>query len=142
MKVRVGCQFTYDADVATHAVVQVEPRLTDGVLALEERWSNTAQVGMSRYLDAFGNWCRRTTIPPGGFSMSYDALLEVPDRPDRQNVDACEVAPVDLPDDALVFTLPSRFCPSRGTRQRCLDPVRIVLTRLATSAGDLRLGPQ
>ena len=113
MKVRVGCQFTYDADVATHAVVQVEPRLTDGVLALEERWSNTAQVGMSRYVDAFGNWCRRTTIPPGGFSMSYDALLDVPDRPDPQNVDAGEVAPVDLPDEALVFTLPSRFCPSQ-----------------------------
>jgi transglutaminase-like putative cysteine protease len=112
MRVRVGCEFSYRAEVPTHAVVQVEPRVEHGVLALDERWSNNPQVGMSRYIDGFGNLCRRTTISPGVSSLKYDALLEVPDALDPEQLDAAELAPGDLPDDALVFTLPSRYCPS------------------------------
>ena len=62
MRVQVGCEFLYQAEVATHAVVQVEPRLDGQVRALDERWTNEPQIGMSRYLDGFGNVCRRTTI--------------------------------------------------------------------------------
>jgi transglutaminase-like putative cysteine protease len=90
----------------------VEPRLDGGVRAIEERWTNQPELGLSRYVDVFGNSCRRTTIPAGESTLRYDALLEVSELPDRQRYDACEVRPQDLPDEALVFTLPSRFCPS------------------------------
>jgi transglutaminase-like putative cysteine protease len=113
MQVKVGCEFRYEAEVPTHAVVQVEPRLENGVLALEERWINTPLVGMSRYIDGYGNVCRRTTILPGESSLRYDALLEVPDGEDPVQSDAAEWAPAQLPDDVLVFTLPSRYCPSQ-----------------------------
>jgi transglutaminase-like putative cysteine protease len=113
MRVQVGCEFLYDAEVATHAVIQVEPRLDNGVRALHERWTNTPEVGMSRYVDSYGNVCRRGTISAGASSLRYDALLEVPDTADRQRLDAAELAPQDLPDEALVYTLPSRFCPSQ-----------------------------
>jgi len=112
MHVRVGCQFDYRAEVPTHAVIQVEPRLEGGVLGLNETWTNTPQIGMSRYVDGFGNLCRRATIPPGLSTLHFDALLEVPDRLDPRPVAAPEVPPAELPDNALVFTLPSRFCPS------------------------------
>ena len=113
MKIEVGCEFLYEAEVPTHAVVQVEPRLADGVVALDERWSNVPLVGMSRYVDGFGNVCRRTTIPVGRSSLHYRGLLEVSDEPDPQHPDAAELTPAQLPDDVLVFTLPSRFCPSQ-----------------------------
>lgn len=113
MKVQVGCEFVYNAEVATHAVIQVEPRLEGGVAALDERWSNIPQVGMSRYVDGFGNFCRRTTIPPGRSSLRYSSLLEVPDTSDPQCLNATEIAPQDLPDEVLVYTLPSRYCPSQ-----------------------------
>jgi hypothetical protein len=113
MRVQVGCEFLYQAEVATHAVVQVEPRLDGQVRALDERWTNEPQIGMSRYLDGFGNVCRRTTISPGASSLRYNALLELPETPDPECLDAAELAPPDLPDDALVFTLPSRYCPSQ-----------------------------
>jgi transglutaminase-like putative cysteine protease len=113
MRIQVGCEFLYDAEVATHAVIQVEPRLDSGVRALHERWTNTPEVGMSRYVDGYGNVCRRGTISAGSSSLRYDALLEVPDTPDRQRPGAAELAPQDLPDEALVYTLPSRFCPSQ-----------------------------
>src|SRR5271168_3482499 len=113
MRIKVGCEFSYRAEVPTHAVVQVEPRLERGVRALSERWANVPQVGMSRYVDGFGNVCRRTTISPGDSSLRYEALLEVPEEADPERLDAAEIAPRDLPDEALVFTLPSRYCPSQ-----------------------------
>ena len=112
MRVHVGCEFVYEAAVATHAVIQVEPRLDEGVRALHEQWANSPQIGMSRYVDGYGNMCRRATISPGVSSLRYDALLEMPDAADPQCLDAAEVPPQHLPHEVLVYTLPSRFCPS------------------------------
>lgn len=113
MRIQVGCEFLYRADVATHAVIQVEPRLEAGVRALEEQWSNDPPIGMARYVDNYGNLCRRATLVPGESSLRYHAVLEVPERPDPEDLDAAEVPPDRLPDEALVYTLPSRFCPSQ-----------------------------
>lgn len=112
MRVQVGCEFTYQAEVPTHAVIQVEPRLEGSVVALDERWVNRPPMGMSRYVDGFGNVCRRATLPAGESSLRYDALLEVPAEPDPTAIDAAELTPAHFPDDVLVFTLPSRYCPS------------------------------
>lgn len=111
MRLEVGCEFSYRAEVATHGVFQVEPRLDSGIRAVDERWTNTPQMGMSRYVDGFGNMCRRTTLSVGLSSWRYSARLEVSDEVDPEDLDASEVAPEHLPDHALVFTLPSRFCP-------------------------------
>ncbi len=113
MRVRVGCEFLYQAEVATHAVIQVEPRLEGGVRALDEVWTNVPPIGMSRYVDGFGNVCRRATIAAGASSLRYMAVVEVPGVADPERLDATELAPQDLPDEALVFTLPSRYCPSQ-----------------------------
>ncbi len=113
MQIRVGCEFSYQAEVATHAVVQVEPRLDGAVRVLDERWVNVPMLAMSRYVDGFGNVCRRATLPVGASSLHYDALLRVPEGPDPERLDAPEVAPQDLPDEALVFTLASPFCPTQ-----------------------------
>ncbi len=113
MQVKVGCEFVYNAEVATHAVLQVEPRLEGDVCALDERWTNVPQVGMSRYVDGFGNTCRRLTVLPGRSILHYDVLLEMPHVSDPQFPGAREVAPQDLPNETLVYTLPSRFCPTQ-----------------------------
>ena len=114
MRIQVGCEFSYQAEVDTHAVIQVEPRLDCGIRALEERWANIPQTGMSRYVDAYGNMCRRATIHRGASTLRYDALLDVMDGPDPQRIDAAEVPPRNVPDSVLLYTLPSRFCPSQG----------------------------
>jgi len=113
MRVSVGCEFVYNAEVPTHAVIQVEPRLDGRVRALDERWANQPQIGMSRYIDGFGNVCRRATISPGTASLRYDALLEMPRTLDPEHLDAAELPPHELPDEALVFTLPTFYCPTQ-----------------------------
>jgi hypothetical protein len=65
MQIRVGCEFLYQAEVATHAVIQVEPRLDGAMRALDEHWANMPQLAMSRYVDGSGNVCRRATLPVG-----------------------------------------------------------------------------
>ena len=111
MRLEVGCEFSYRAEVATHGLFQVEPRLDEGVVAVTEQWTTTPQMGLARYVDSFGNMCRRTTIPAGSSSWRYGALLDLPDGIDAEVLDASEVPAEYLPDQTLVFTLPSRFCP-------------------------------
>ncbi len=114
MRIRVGCEFVHHVEFPTHAVVQVEPRPDGPFRLVEERWETEPALASTRYIDAYGNLCRRTDLPVGTSVLRYDALVEVSPEPDRDPaaVDAVELPPAGLPADALIFTLPSRFCPS------------------------------
>jgi transglutaminase-like putative cysteine protease len=110
--IRVGCSFVQVATIPTHAVLQVEPRRDAGGRLVEDTWDNDPPATGTTYVDLYGNLCRRLTIPEGRSSLSYDAVMEVDGSPDPVRAGAQEVAAEDLPSDALVFTLPSRYCPS------------------------------
>src|SRR3954469_9573926 len=77
VQVRVGCEFVHALVVPTHAVLQVEPRPDGAFASLDERWDNRPAVASSRYLDGYGNLCRRLTIPAGESTLRYDCLVEV-----------------------------------------------------------------
>lgn len=112
MRVRVGCEFIHQVDLPVHAVLQVEPRLDGDFELAEERWDNDPAVPTTRYLDSFGNLCRRLTVPAGRSVLRYDALVHVSGELDAVDAHAPEVPAARLPHDALQFTLPSRLCPS------------------------------
>ncbi len=107
----VGCTFVWKSEIATASVLQVEPR-TDGPEVVRQEWSTQPRVGSRSYIDRFGNTCRRLVFPPGDLTLTYDADVLVSSDIDERDFYAPEVAPADLPDDALAFTLPSRFCQS------------------------------
>jgi transglutaminase-like putative cysteine protease len=107
----VGCVFAFKSEVATAAVIQVEPR-TDGPEVVRHLWSTGPLARSRSYIDQWGNTCRRMVFPPGDLTLRYDADVLVSEDLDDRDVDAAEIAPADLPDDALAFTLPSRFCQS------------------------------
>ena len=112
MRVALGCEFVHELDASVHAVIQVEPRL-DGAFRLRwERWSSEPDLPSSRYIDGFGNLCRRAELPAGRSVLRYETLAEVLPDPDRAWPAAPEVPPAQLPDETLVFTLPSRLVPS------------------------------
>jgi transglutaminase-like putative cysteine protease len=63
---------------------------------------------LREYLDGYGNHVWRLTAPTGALTVNYDAVVDVSSEADpiRENA---PLSPVDeLPDDTLVFTLPSR----------------------------------
>jgi transglutaminase-like putative cysteine protease len=106
-----GCVFSFRSEVPTASVFQVEPR-TDGPEVIRHVWITEPRAASRSYIDRFGNTCRRLTLPPGDLTVRFDADVLVSESRDARDLDAPEVAPADLPDDALAFTLPSRFCQS------------------------------
>jgi transglutaminase-like putative cysteine protease len=109
-RVRIGCEFVHEAQVDTPAVFQVQPRDETPVSLARQEWSTTPQTPSRRYIDLYGNPCLRLVLPAGRSTLRYDALAVVPDATEQVDLDAPELAPDDLPDDILLYTLPSRYC--------------------------------
>jgi transglutaminase-like putative cysteine protease len=69
-------------------------------------------VPLTSYRDGFGNWCGRFTAPAGRFRISTDTVIRDSGLPDPVVPGARQHPVEELPDDALVFLLASRFCES------------------------------
>lgn len=108
-QVRIGCAFTYLAEVNTPTVFQVRPSDSRGVRVLSEKWFIQPEFAARHYRDLFGNPCLRVVLPAGRSSLRYDALARVPDAVEDVDEDAPETPPDQLPDDVLHYTLPSRY---------------------------------
>ena len=118
MRIRVGCEFQYDALGTTPTVWQVRPRADSAQRLASEAWDTTPPVPRTSYHDAYGNICDRLTLPPGQTLLRYDAQVEVPGVFDDADKNARQVPVESLPDEAMVFLLPSRFCLSDVLRDR------------------------
>ena len=86
----------------------MRPRPDGDHRIVEETWDLPAPA--RSYLDAYGNACDRVTLPPGRSVVRYDATVEVPSSHDDIDTNAAEASIEDLPDEAFVYLLPSRFC--------------------------------
>ncbi|MEO6702917.1 MAG: transglutaminase family protein [Jatrophihabitantaceae bacterium] len=109
-RLSVGCEFSYRAEIATPAIFQVQPSQAAEISVLSEQWSADPQMQLRGYQDLYGNPCTRVVLPAGESSFRYQAELEVPDSTEEFDEAAAELAPDDLPDDVLIYTLPSRYC--------------------------------
>ena len=109
-RLRIGCEFVYRAEIPTPTVFQVQPLAAPDVSVADEEWSFEPELDVRRYTDLYGNPCLRTVLPSGSSVLRYAAHATVPDAVDDGDPDAGEVPVADLPDDVLLFTLPSRYC--------------------------------
>jgi transglutaminase-like putative cysteine protease len=62
------------------------------------------------YRDGFGNWCSRIVASAGRTLLSANAIVNDTGERDVVAIQAQQHAVQDLPDDALVFLLGSRYC--------------------------------
>lgn len=110
--VKIGVYFRYSSTMPTAAVFQVQAQDTPRARISDEKLEWDGPEPPYGYTDAYGNRALRVTLPAGISQLTWSAMAEVPDEVD----DFDEAAPLalapDLPDDVLVFTLPSRFCES------------------------------
>jgi transglutaminase-like putative cysteine protease len=109
-RVRVGCEFVHVAAIDTPAVLQIEPRDAAPVSLIRREWSAEPQVRIRHYTDLYGNPCARTVLPAGRSTLRFDASVLVPDATEDADEQAPELRPEELPDDVLIYTLPSRYC--------------------------------
>jgi transglutaminase-like putative cysteine protease len=108
--VRVGCEFVHVAAIDTPTVFQVEAREAAPVSVARQAWSMEPQLRIRHYADFYGNSCLRVVLPSGKSVLRYDALVLVPDATEDADEHAPELPPDDLPDEVLIYTLPSRYC--------------------------------
>ena len=111
MLIRVGFELVYEFAQKTPLVLMlnVHPsRARDLVQPDHLRVSPALPV--ARYLDAFGNICSRLVAPPGEVAIRTDAIVADCGLPDAVEPAARQHEVGELPHDALVFLLGSRYC--------------------------------
>src|SRR4051812_18347504 len=112
MRLRVGCEFEYASQGPVPMLMLVRPQTgPDQHIEYETCWTEP-EVAVSDYVDSFGNTCWRFTAPAGPFRIRYDAIVAVSGAPDEIAPHAPLVGVADVPDEALVYTLPSRYIQS------------------------------
>ena len=113
MKLRVGYELQYEFPQPTPAILMLNihfTRVSD--LAEPDHIVVKPSVPLSVYRDGFGNWCSRILAPTGDMLISTDAVVRDTGRLDPVVPDARQVPVEELPEEALVFLLASRFCDS------------------------------
>jgi transglutaminase-like putative cysteine protease len=108
--IRIGCDFSYLAEIDTPVIFQVQPTKSPEVAVEQEQWSSEPSMAIHGYTDLYGNPCVRAVLPAGRSNFRYYALAQVPDATEDADTSAPERTPGELPDDTLIYILPSRYC--------------------------------
>ena len=106
-RIQIGCDFAYQAEIETPTIFQVAPLAGD---LSAETFEFGLELDSHEYRDLYGNRCLRVILPAGRSTFRYRAFVDVPDRTEDFDETAPEIPPHDLPDDVLVYTMPSRYC--------------------------------
>ncbi len=111
MRIRAGYELSYDSPQPTPMllVVNVHPdRAAD--LRSPGEITYTPFTPAHVYRDGFGNICTRIVAPVGRVTIATDFIIEDSGLPDPVTPDAVQHPVEELPDEALVFLLGSRYC--------------------------------
>ena len=141
MKIRVGFELVYEFAQSTPMVLMlnVHPSRTCDLLK-PDQLQVSPLVPVTRYLDAFGNICRRL-IAPGRADRNFH-------RRDRGRFRVCPMRSIlrpasmrssELPHDALVYPPGQPLLRDRAPDEPRLVAFRQDARRLGARAGDLRL---
>jgi transglutaminase-like putative cysteine protease len=111
MRIRVGFELVYEFAQTTPMVLMlnVHPSRA-GDLLKPDQLQISPLVPVTRYLDAFGNICRRLVAPAGQIEIQTDAIVFDSGLTDEISPTARQHQVGELPHDALVFLLASRYC--------------------------------
>lgn len=111
MLIRTGFDIAFEAqaEVPMLALLSVRPE-RQGDLRTPEILRTDPEVPVRRYTDSFGNVASRFVVPKGGIHLSSDFVIEDSGLPDAYAPEAEQHPVPDLPDEALVYLLSSRYC--------------------------------
>jgi len=111
MKIRAGYDIAFSVPQRTPMVLMlsVHPSRTKDLLT-NQRMLAEPNLPLREYRDTYGNICTRVPVEPGvvRFSSCFDILDS--GRPDEVFANARQHPIDELPDDALVYLLGSRYC--------------------------------
>ncbi|MDQ2801205.1 MAG: transglutaminase family protein [Pseudomonadota bacterium] len=111
MQIRAGYEISYDCAQPTPMLLMlsVHPSRTPDLLT-PERMTFDPPVASMEYQDLFGNRCTRIVAPAGRLTVTNDFVVTDSGEPDVNVPHAVQHKVEDLPDEAVVFLLGSRYC--------------------------------
>jgi transglutaminase-like putative cysteine protease len=111
MRIHVGYELIYQC-----------PQPTPMILVLNVHFSRAADVivpdllvadplvAVTPYRDLFGNWCSRIVAPAGRLKLTANGVVNDSGLPDTIVPYAPQIPVESLPDECLMFLLPTRYC--------------------------------
>jgi transglutaminase-like putative cysteine protease len=111
MKIRVGFEMIYDFPQATPLIAVVGTHFTRASdILVPDYLTVSPSVPITPYRDGFGNWCSRIVAPAGRVYLAADGLVRDSGLPDVIVPAAIQHAVEELPAEAIVYLLGSRYC--------------------------------
>ena len=111
MLIRVGYEIvlSFPQPTAVVLMLRIHPSRASSIRE-PEQLTIEPDSPLSTYSDSFGNRCDRTFVTTGRLTIHNTAVVEDTGQPELRNWNAAQLDVQDLPDDALVFLLASRYC--------------------------------
>ena len=111
MRLFAGCDMSLEATEYCPTVAMLRPRSGLAQWLASESYQFDPPLRPTEYVDAYGNLCQRFDIAPGELRIRWSAVVETDDFiAVEPNALATPVS--ELPAEALIFLLQSRYCPS------------------------------
>lgn len=111
MIIRVGYDLTYETPQPLPMIVTLAIHYSRASDIIHPDYMKTdPPVPLRAYRDSFGNWCTRLVAPAGRIRLTADALVRDNGLPEPVFPTATQQPVENLPDEALLFLLPSRYC--------------------------------
>ena len=111
MLLRTSCDLIFDITVPTPFILMLRPRSGAQQWITREEYRLVPSVPIFEFTDNYGNLCQRLVAPPGAFEVHTVADVMTAGQTDRAP-GAPFVEIQNLPDDVLIYLLPSRYCES------------------------------
>ena len=111
MMLRLGYDLTYDCPNPTPMILVLNvhyTRISD--MVMPDHVHVSPSVPVAGYRDGFGNWCTRIVAPAGRTRLYTDAVIRDSGLLEPVVPEAQQHPVQDLPEEALVFLLGSRYC--------------------------------
>jgi transglutaminase-like putative cysteine protease len=123
MKLKANCTMTVKAAADCPVIAMLRPRSGLAQWMISERYELDPWVRTTEYVDSYGNLGQRLTIPQGEMRIEVEMVMET-----EQFIRVTPGAPptpiAALPDEALLYLLQSRYCPSDKMEAKALEIVR------------------
>jgi transglutaminase-like putative cysteine protease len=113
MRIRFGYELVYHCPVDTSMILMLHAQPHAGQrLLIPDGMSLSPALPVTNYRDLYGNLCSRIKVPAGAVSVAADGLFEDHGLPEPALLNASETPAAALPQEALIYLLPSRYCES------------------------------
>ena len=127
MRLKVGCQLEYRSRYETPFILLLRLHGGSAQSIIYEELKMDPNVPMTEYKDHYGNYCHRLIAPEGRLVISSHAIVETEVNA-AIDTNANFTLIQYLPDDALIYLLPSRFCESDKLNSKAYEIISDFMT--------------